>query len=71
MDLVHPDKDQEAPPPAKETRKTKQYLLDLEALYTLLLKAEDLKNPLYISNREKFREMKQKQRLVRFTTAFP
>ncbi|CAG9770202.1 unnamed protein product [Ceutorhynchus assimilis] len=63
MDIVQPEKDQDIPPPAKDSRKTKQYLLELESLYSLLLRAEDIKNPLFISNMEKHREMKQKQRL--------
>ncbi|XP_066257930.1 protein PAT1 homolog 1 [Euwallacea similis] len=63
MDVVQPDKEQELPPPSRDSKKTKQYLLELEALYSLLLKAEDINNPLYLSNMEKLREMKQKQRL--------
>ncbi|KAJ8956123.1 hypothetical protein NQ318_016578 [Aromia moschata] len=63
MDIVTPDKDGDSPHTARDTRKTKQVLLELEALYALLLKAEDIKNPLYISNMEKLREIKQKQRL--------
>lgn len=63
MDIVTPEKDQDLPQPTKDSRKTKQLLLELEALYSLLLKAEDIKNPMFISNMEKWREMKQKQRL--------
>lgn len=63
MDIVTPDKDQDMPPPTKDSRKTKQLLLELEASYSLLLRAEDIKNPMFISNMEKWREMKQKQRL--------
>ncbi|XP_050315635.1 protein PAT1 homolog 1 [Anthonomus grandis grandis] len=63
MDIVQMDKEQDVPLPSKDSRKTKQYLLELEALYSLLLKAEDIKNPLFISNMEKWREIKQKQRL--------
>lgn len=62
MDIVQPEKDQDIPPPTKDSRKTKQYLLELEVLYSLLLKAEDIKNPMFISNMDKWREMKQKQR---------
>jgi DNA topoisomerase 2-associated protein PAT1 len=63
MDIVTPDKDTDSPVVVRETRKTKQLLLELEALFTLLLKAEDLRNPLAISNMDKLREIKQKQRL--------
>lgn len=63
MDIVTPDKDSDSPAIVRDTRKTKQHLLELEALFTLLLKAEDLRNPLAISNMEKLREIKQKQRL--------
>ncbi|KAJ8916062.1 hypothetical protein NQ315_010930 [Exocentrus adspersus] len=63
MDIVTPDKDTDSPQVSRDTRKTKQLLLELEALYALLLKAEDIRNPLYISNMEKLREIKQKQRL--------
>ncbi|KAJ8981860.1 hypothetical protein NQ317_008207 [Molorchus minor] len=63
MDIVTPDKDTDSPQVARDTRRTKQVLLKLEALYALLLKAEDIRNPLYISNVEKLREIKQKQRL--------
>lgn len=62
MDIVTPDKDNESPQVSRDTRKTKQLLLELEALYALLLKAEDIRNPLYISNMDKLREIKQKQR---------
>nr|XP_022906854.1 protein PAT1 homolog 1-like [Onthophagus taurus] len=48
---------------AKDTRKTKQVLLEIEAFYALLLKMEDLRNPVAITNTEKLRELKQKQRL--------
>ncbi|XP_060532824.1 protein PAT1 homolog 1 [Cylas formicarius] len=63
MDIVTPDKDLDSLSLSKDSRKTKQLLLELEALYSLLLKAEDIKNPLFISNMEKLREIKQKQRL--------
>ncbi|RZC34298.1 PAT1 -like 1 [Asbolus verrucosus] len=63
MDIVTPDKDSDNPVVVRDTRKTKQLLLELEALFTLLLKAEDLRNPLAISNMDKLREIKQKQRL--------
>lgn len=62
MDIVTPDKESDSPQASRDTRKTKQLLLELEALYSLLLKAEDINNPLYLSNMEKLREMKQKQR---------
>ncbi|CAH0548821.1 unnamed protein product [Brassicogethes aeneus] len=63
MDIVTPEKDGDSPQVSRDTRKTKQLLLELEALYSLLLKAEDLTNPLAISNMEKLREIRQKQRL--------
>ncbi|CAH1118392.1 unnamed protein product [Phaedon cochleariae] len=63
MDIVTPDKDGDGTQVSRDTRKTKQLLIELEALYALLLKAEDINNPLYISNMEKLREIKQKQRL--------
>ncbi|XP_063929726.1 protein PAT1 homolog 1 [Zophobas morio] len=63
MDIVTPDKDADSPVVVRDTRKTKQLLLELEALFSLLLKAEDLRNPLAISNMDKLREIKQKQRL--------
>ncbi|KAL1502533.1 hypothetical protein ABEB36_007664 [Hypothenemus hampei] len=63
MDIMQTEKDQELPTPSKDSKKTKQYLLELEALYSLLLKAEDIENPMYVTNMEKLREMKQKQRL--------
>nr|CAI5859545.1 unnamed protein product [Callosobruchus analis] len=62
VDVVMCDKDNDTPQTSRDTRKTKQLLLELEALYALLLKAEDINNPLYVSNMEKLREIKQKQR---------
>nr|XP_023024721.1 protein PAT1 homolog 1 [Leptinotarsa decemlineata] len=69
MDIVTPDKDNDTPQGSRDTRKTKQLLLELEAHYASLLKAEDINNPLYISNMEKLREMKQKQRLKELEVA--
>lgn len=63
MDVVTLEKDQENVTVSKDTRKTKQLLLELEALYSLILKAEDLTNPTAITNLDKLRELKQKQRL--------
>ncbi|XP_019759259.1 protein PAT1 homolog 1 [Dendroctonus ponderosae] len=63
MEVMQSDKEQDIPPPSKDSKKTKQYLLEIEALYSLLLKAEDINNPMYVNNMEKYREMKQKQRL--------
>lgn len=64
MDIVTPDKDNETNSiSARDTKKIKQLLLELEAFYSYLLKAEDLKNPLYKSNMVKLCEIKQKQRL--------
>lgn len=62
MDIVVCDKDGDGAQTSRDTRKTKQLLLELEALYGLLLKAEDINNALYIINMEKLREIKQKQR---------
>lgn len=64
MDVVTLDKDVEnVNTPTRDTKKTKQLLLELEAFYTLILKAEDLKNPVAIKNLENLRQLKQKQRL--------
>lgn len=64
MDIVTPEKDNENnSTSSRDTKKTKQLLLELEAFYSLILKAEDLRNPLYKSNMEKLCEIKQKQRL--------
>lgn len=64
MDIVSPEKDLETSiNSSRDTKKTKQLLLELEAFYNLMLKAEDLKNPMYKSNMEKLCEIKQKQRL--------
>lgn len=63
MDVVTLDKETENSNASRDTRKTKQLLLELESLYSLVLKAEDLKNPLAISNTEKLQQLKQKQRL--------
>lgn len=62
MDIFTPEKDSDSPQVSRDTRKTKQLLLELEALYAFLLKAEDITNPLYVTNMEKLREIKQKQR---------
>lgn len=63
MDIVTPEKDSENATTQRDTRKSKQILLELEGFYTLFLKALDLRNPLAISDMEKLRELKQKQRL--------
>ncbi|GLV36973.1 Protein associated with topo II related - 1 [Carabus blaptoides fortunei] len=63
MDIITLEKDSESTQSSRDSRKTKQLLLELEALYTLILKVEDLKNPVAISNSEKLLELKQKQRL--------
>lgn len=64
MDIVTPDKDSEMNSnSSRDTKKTKQLLLELEAFYSLILKAEDLRNPLFKSNMEKLCDIKQKQRL--------
>lgn len=63
MDIINLEKDSDSPQATRDSRKTKQLLIELEALYNLLLRAEDLKNPLAISNAEKLKELKQKQRL--------
>lgn len=69
MDIVTPDKDSEGASAPRDTRKSKQILLELEAMYTLFLKAMDLKHPLAQSDMEKLREMKQKQRLKELEAA--
>lgn len=69
MDIVTPDKDSENAAMARDTRKSKQILLELEAMYTLYLKAIDLKHPLALYDMEKLREMKQKQRLKELEAA--
>lgn len=63
MDVVTLEKDAETTTPSRESKKTKQLLLELEAMYSLTLKAEDLKNPTALSNMEKLLDIKQKQRL--------
>lgn len=63
MDIVTPDKDNDTSLTTRDTKKIKQLLLELEVFYSYLLKAEDLKNPLYKSNMVKLCEIKQKQRL--------
>lgn len=62
MDIFTPEKDADSPQVSRDTRKTKQLLLELEVLYSYLLKAEDIANPLYKPNVDKLREIKQKQR---------
>lgn len=57
MDIIHLDKDSDSPQATRDSRKTKQLLLELEALYSIMLKAEDLKNPMAISNTEKLKVM--------------
>ncbi|KRT80819.1 hypothetical protein AMK59_6290 [Oryctes borbonicus] len=63
MDVVTLEKELENVMVARDIRKIKQLLLELEALYSLILKAEDLSNPTALTNMEKLRELKQKQRL--------
>lgn len=63
MDIITLEKDLDSTQSSRDSRKTKQLLLELESLYSLILKAEDLKNPVAISNSEKLVELKQKQRL--------
>lgn len=55
MDVISLDKDSDSPQCTRDSRKTKQLLLELEALYNLMLRAEDLKNPLAVSNAEKLK----------------
>lgn len=69
MDVVTLDKDVENLNTSRDTRKTKQLLLELEAFYTWLLKAEDVKNPMAIINKEKLLQIKQKQRLKELEVA--
>lgn len=69
MDIVTPEKDPENASAPRDTRKSKQILLELEAMYSLFLKAIDLKHPLALYDMEKLREMKQKQRLKELEAA--
>lgn len=69
MDIVTPDKDSENAPAPRDTRKSKQILLELEALYSQFLKAIDLKHPLALYDMEKLRELKQKQRFKEMEAA--
>lgn len=62
MEIFTQEKDSDSPQVSKDTRKTKQLLLELEVLYAFLLKAEDIANPLYKTNVNTLREIKQKQR---------
>lgn len=70
MDIVTPDKDSDnASAIPRDTRKSKQILLELETLYTVFLKAIDLKHPLALYDMEKLRELKQKQRFKEMDAA--
>lgn len=69
MDIVTPDKDSENASVPRDTRKSKQILLELEVMYSLFLKAIDLKHPLALYDLEKLRELKQKQRLKELEAA--
>ncbi|CAH0404430.1 unnamed protein product [Chilo suppressalis] len=46
----------------RELKRTKQLLLDIEALYTILLRLEELNDPLAISNALILKEREEKQR---------
>ncbi|XP_023940537.1 putative uncharacterized protein DDB_G0287457 isoform X2 [Bicyclus anynana] len=48
----------------REMRRTKQMLLDIEALYLILLRLEELNDPLAISNALILKEREEKQRLL-------
>lgn len=69
MDVVSLEKESETPSVSKDSRKTKQLLLELEVFYSYVLKAEDLVNPLAISNLKTLRDIKQKQRLKELEAA--
>ncbi|XP_044762800.1 protein PAT1 homolog 1 [Coccinella septempunctata] len=64
MDVVSCDKDSENTSVcSRDSKKIKQLLLELEALYSMFLKAEDLTNPMAISNLKTLKEIKLKQRI--------
>lgn len=73
MDVVSHDKETEANQLSlsmqRDVRKTKQTLLELETLFGLVLRLEDLNNPLAISNTLKLREIKEKQKIQQLETA--
>ncbi|CAH2241907.1 jg12040 [Pararge aegeria aegeria] len=48
----------------REMKRTKQMLLDIEALYLILLRLEELNDPLAISNALILKEREEKQRLL-------
>ncbi|XP_045770155.1 putative uncharacterized protein DDB_G0287457 isoform X1 [Maniola jurtina] len=48
----------------REMRRTKQMLLDIEALYLILLRLEELNDPLAISNALILKEREEKQKLL-------
>ncbi|XP_041971067.1 protein PAT1 homolog 1 [Aricia agestis] len=48
----------------REMRRTKQLLLDIEALYLILLRLEELNDPLAISNALILKEREEKQKLM-------
>lgn len=53
----------------RDLRKTKQTLLELEGLFGLVLRLEDLNNPIAIANTLKLREIKEKQKIQQLETA--
>lgn len=63
LDVVTVEGDNNTTSMSRDMKKTRQLLLELEALYGCLLKAEDIRNPLYQVNLEKLRDLKQKQRI--------
>lgn len=64
MDVVNCDKDSEnTSMSSRDSKKTKQLLLELEALYTMFLKAEDLTNAMAINNLKTLKDIKLKQRI--------
>ncbi|XP_044736469.1 protein PAT1 homolog 1 [Chrysoperla carnea] len=73
MDVVSHDKETESNQLSlsmqRDVRKTKQTLLELETLFGLVLRLEDLNNPLAIANTLKLREIKEKQKIQQLETA--
>lgn len=62
MDIVGNSEKQEAlPPPPKDTKKTRQLLLEIERLYLLQLKLEDINNPLALLSEQQALAAQQQQ----------
>ncbi|XP_015586789.1 protein PAT1 homolog 1 isoform X2 [Cephus cinctus] len=60
MDVVPNNDPQQVPPPQqKDTKKTRQLLLEIERLYTLQLKLEDMSNPLALLAEQQQQQQQQ------------